>query len=382
MSKRNSGKGGEQDRRLDKKGHEYLYRQLSDILRAEIRRGVYKEGSRLPSLNELRAQYKVNKITVLRALSELRNEGLIFSVAAQGTYVSAAPAPVQRPARQGALSIGLVSHVLYPGSFGPYHVDMIAGIQEEIGRAEASLVIVPAGPVEPQSRIYDLMMQANLDAVIYLGAFQPAPLRRMIADGPPAVVVDFRIEGLDVDTIAVDNRGGAAAAMDYLLDLGHRRLGMVLGPDDQVAARDRLAGARDVLKRRGIQPSSVPVASGLFERESGAKAMQTLLEARPRPTAVLCLNDEMAVGALQTIHGTTSLAVPQDISVMGFDDIPWARGAHPPLSTVQVDTLLIGRLAAQRLLDRLKNAGHTVTTTMISPRLMVRESTAPPGGES
>lgn len=355
---------------------EYLYRQLSALLREDIRKGRYPRGTRLPSLNELKGLYRVNKITVLKALAELREEGLIYSVAAQGTYVAEAPPVPQKAVTQGVLSVGLVSHVLYPGVFGPYHLDLIAGIQDEIRKEKANLVILPAGPIEPQSKIYDLVIQANLDAVIYLGVFQSALLRRMIHDGPPSVLVDFQLPGEDVDTICVDNRGGAAQAIDYLLSLGHRRLAMILGPEDQVAAQERLEGAREALKRAGIAPSSVPVASGRFHREEGAQAMESLLAGEPRPTAVFCLNDEMAAGALQAIHARSALAVPGDISVMGFDNISWATATHPPLTTVSVDTLLMGRLAVQRLASRLKDSRHTVTRTVISPRLVVRDSTS------
>lgn len=358
---------------------EYLYRQLSMILRENIRTGKYKPGSRLPSLNEIKALYRVNKITVLKALAELRDAGLIYSVAAQGTYVAEAPPAVEKRVSRGTLSVGLVSRVLYPGVFGPYHMDMIAGIQDELSRENANLVTLPVGPVKSQAKVHNIVLAADLDAVIYVGVFHSGTLQRMIADGPPSVLVDFRIPGEEVDTICVDNRGGAAQAIEHLLSLGHKQIAMILGPDDQVAAQERMEGARDALKRAGIAPSSVPVASGLFNRVGGAKAMEQILRSNPVPTAVFCLNDEMAAGALQTLHAESSLDVPGDISVMGFDDIAWAQASHPPLTTMCVDTLLMGRLAVQRLMARLKDTRHTVITTVVSPRLIVRASTAQAG---
>jgi DNA-binding LacI/PurR family transcriptional regulator len=106
--------------------------------------------------------------------------------------------------------------------------------------------------------------------------------------------------------------------------------------------------------------------------------MASLLKSKLMPTAVFCMNDEMAVGAMQAIHRLSSHEVPRDISVVGFDDIIWGTATHPRLTTVRVDKNLMGRLSVERVLSALENNSHTVTATVIDAELLQRESTAAP----
>ena len=354
---------------------EYLYQQVADQLRTAIRKGEFKPGFRLPSMDDLAETHKVNRLTVSRALSTLKAEGLVQSIPTRGTYVPEILPPEGERRRNGTLTVGLVSHVLSPSEFGPYHTQIIAGIQDELGKAGGNLLLLPAAHVQPQSKIYDLMIRANLDAVIYLGPIEMPTLRRMIRNGPPSVLIDFQIRGVNEDTVLVDNRGGGFLAIDYLLSLGHTDIAIVLGPEEQVAAQDRLAGANEAMTEAEIPPSSIRTVPGLFTRESGYKAMMQILKWPKLPTAVFCTNDEMAVGALQAIHCESSLKIPADISVMGFDDISWATTTHPTLTTIHVDQQLIGRMAVQRLVSRLNDPAHTPMTTTIPTTVVKRDST-------
>jgi len=118
--------------------------------------------------------------------------------------------------------------------------------------------------------------------------------------------------------------------------------------------------------------------TGDFKMESGLNAMAELLKSSPLPTAVFCMNDEMAVGAIQAIHRQSSLEVPRDISIIGFDDIIWGTATHPRLTTVRVDKRLMGRLAMERVMAVLEDQSHTVTSTTIATELVLRESTSRP----
>ena len=106
--------------------------------------------------------------------------------------------------------------------------------------------------------------------------------------------------------------------------------------------------------------------------------MSTLLKSGSLPTAVFSMNDEMAVGAIQAIHRFSSLKVPRDISIIGFDDIAWGAATHPRLTTVRLDKKLMGRLAIERIMSMLGEREHTVTSTTITPELLLRESTGAP----
>jgi DNA-binding LacI/PurR family transcriptional regulator len=361
----------------DKRNREFLYRQLSGILEKEIGAGKYKPGERLPSMDDLAALYAVNKVTVRRALSDLNAAGIIYSVPAQGTYVADQPRPARyNGQRSQTLTVGLVSFLMVPGNTGLYHMEIIQGIREELSKLQANFLILPVRNVEPQYKILDQMAQANVDAAIYLGMFDQSSLRRMFENGPTPVLVDFAVRGLQVDTIVLDNKGGAYQAMEYLLSLGHKKLSIILGQPNQVATKDRLDGAYEALDNAGIARDSVRIFQGDFQREGGYAAMAEILKGGDLPTAIFCFNDEMAAGAMQALHALSSLKVPQDMSIMGFDDTAWATATQPPLSTIQVPKSMMGRLAVQRIIARRK-AHEQPTTTVLSTQLMIRGSTAP-----
>ena len=370
-----------QDEQKPSSSSEYLYQQVADLLRHDIRDGLIAPGARLPSLDDLAERHQVNRLTVNRALSQLKAEGLVVSIPTRGTYVAETLPPEGERRRNGTLTVGLVSHILFPTAFGPYHTQIIAGMQDELGKAGGNLVLLPAAHVQPQSQIYDLMIRANLDAVIYLGPIETPTLRRMIQHGPPSVLVDFQVRGINEDIVLVDNRGGGYQAIEYLLSLGHRDIAVILGPEEQTAAQERLAGAREAIQEAGVSPSTLRTEQGQFTRMSGHVAMQRILKWNKRPTAVFCTNDEMAVGALQAIHRHSDLRIPEELSVMGFDDIEWANTTHPDLTTVHVDKQLMGRLAVQRLVTKLRDPRHAPMTTIIPTSIVKRGSTglAPTG---
>ena len=361
----------------DKRNREFLYHQLASIIRKAIEDGTYKPGERLPSMDDLSEQYNVNKVTVRRALAELNSRGYIYSVPAQGTYVAERAAFNKTTARNRLLTVGLVSHLMAPGNTGLYHMDIIQGMRDELGKIHANLVILPARHIEPQIKIFDHMMQAGLDAIIYLGTFEPQTLRHMIENGPPAVLVDYTLRGLMVDTILLDNRGGGYQAVEHLLSLGHRSIAIILGAEEQLTTRERLEGAFDAVDQAGLPRSIIRTFNGDFTREGGYQAMAEILKSNDIPTAIFCLNDEMATGTLQALHSLSNLSVPRDISIMGFDDTAWATATQPPLTTIQVARTLMGRLAVQRIQTRLKGQDQ-MTTTILPTQLVIRNSTMPP----
>jgi len=357
----------------------FLYRQLADIIAKQIQEGQYKPGERLPSMDTIAAKYAVNKVTVRRAFSELANRGLIYSVPAQGTYVAERPATPERARGEGQLlTIGLISHVMVPGNTGLYHMEIIEGIRAELSRVNGSLVILPVRYVEPQIKIMNMVLQSNLDGAIYLGGFDPTALTTMIEQGPPAALLDFQLRSVPVDTVVVDNRAGGYQAMEHLIALGHRSFAVVTGETDRSVSQERLGGVYEALDHFDIPHSQLTVVPGDFQREGGYEAMKQILRLNPRPTAVFFMNDEMAAGGIQAVFSESSLKVPDDISIVGFDDTSWATATQPPLTTIRVDKGLMGSIAVQRVVQRISNPSQPPTTTLIPPRLVVRESSAPP----
>jgi LacI family repressor for deo operon, udp, cdd, tsx, nupC, and nupG len=182
---------------------------------------------------------------------------------------------------------------------------------------------------------------------------------------------------LGIPSVHIDNAKAAAEAMDHLYRLGHRRIGIITGPLVSPLSRDRLRGATARAKQQRAERDFV-VMNGDFSIESGAAGAERLLGRREPPTAIFCFNDEMAMGAIETAK-RRALRVPLDVSVVGFDDIRFARCIDPPLTTIAQPMRAIGEGVVRLLLEILNGDETTVPESVTLPHtLTVRSSTAPP----
>jgi LacI family repressor for deo operon, udp, cdd, tsx, nupC, and nupG len=174
--------------------------------------------------------------------------------------------------------------------------------------------------------------------------------------------------------VHIDNAAAAAEAMDHLYRLGHRRIGIVTGPLVSPLSRDRLRGATTRAREGGAEADFV-IMHGDFSIESGATAADRLLTRQERPTAVFCFNDEMALGVIETArrHG---IRVPDDLSVVGFDDIRFSAHMDPPLTTIAQPMREIGEGTVRLLLDILSGKTIVPTSVTLPHRLIVRGSTS------
>ena len=359
-------------RRLEGGGG-YLYRQLADRFRDDIASGVFAPGSRLPSLDQIASDHCVNRLTARKAIGELREEGRVYSVPAQGTYVARAAdggsgAAVARPP-----VIGLLSHVLHPSGYGLYHQTMIAGLYDELARTDANLLVMAAGVVE-QDELPAMMRGANAGAMIYLGHFDRRILAEMVVQGPPAVLLDAGAGGLPCDSVCVDNAGGAREAVRHLIGLGRGDdLAIIAGIAGDQTTADRMKGAKEAFAETNLDFCRARVVFGGYRYAGGVAAMRDLLMSGRRPKAVFCMNDEMAAGAIEAMRGS-GLRAPDDIAVMGFDDSMWAEAANPPLTTMRVDARQMGRLAMRMLQARVADPAAAPTATTLQPQLVRRAS--------
>lgn len=178
-------------------------------------------------------------------------------------------------------------------------------------------------------------------------------------------------------SVGFDNRVAAARMADYLLDLGHTRISMMVGnTHSNDRAAERLDGVRAALAARGLTLRSERLVERPFRIGEGRYALRALLEAEDRPTAVICSNDMLAFGALSEAH-RMGLRVPEDVSVVGFEDAEFAEELTPPLTTMRVDAALIGVLTAEFLLDRIEGR-PTAERVEVPVDIIVRRSAAPP----
>jgi LacI family transcriptional regulator len=196
------------------------------------------------------------------------------------------------------------------------------------------------------------------------------------------VALDRVITGEDVDTVRCDSEGGAYAATTHLLGLGHRRIAVFAGSPDVSVAVDRVAGARRAYAAAGLALPDEYVLHGRPDAENGAEMTRRVLALVPSPTAILAANNFIAVGAFAALR-EAGLAVPADISLAGFDDLPAALTLDPFLTVVAQPAYEMGRRGAKLLLARLQGEGPEQPQEIVLPtELIVRRSTAMPATEN
>lgn len=181
----------------------------------------------------------------------------------------------------------------------------------------------------------------------------------------------------NLDAVGFDNRAAMAELANAVLGMGHRRIGYISGIlEGNDRAQSRLEGVHDAMLGFGLDPSTITVVERHYDIEEGAEAFELVMKSEPRPTVVMCGNDVLAAGALARAY-QMGLKVPEDVSITGFDDIELAKILQPPLTTVHVPHRLMGRTAAEVLVQKI--AGETETIVRELPvEIMLRGSLAPP----
>lgn len=200
--------------------------------------------------------------------------------------------------------------------------------------------------------------------------------RQLTAEGVHMVFVNGGMPSLDVPDVGVDEQAAGYLATRHLVELGHRRIGFVSGPTRSMPARLKAAGWAVAMAEAGLTPVSELVVPAPYNPEGGAAAMRTLLDG-PRPTAVICSSDLMALGAISAAQ-SRGLVVPRDLSVVGFDDIPHASYCTPALTTLAQPIGDIAEAAVDGLLADMEGTTGVPHGRVFKPRVVVRDSTAPP----
>ena len=273
---------------------------------------------------------------------------------------------------------GLVG-VLVPLVHDAYFSAILAGAAEAAYEHELRLVLEQTlhEHAREVAELARLMRGIGDGALIVLPEESSAELELALSDGYPFVVVD-PLMPLDrrIPTVAADHRSGADEAMGHLLDLGHRKIAAIAGPPGWLATEERRRAYHEALAGIGVEP--VEVASD-FEVAPGAEAAAALLDRPEPPTAIFAFNDAIAIGALRAAR-ERGIRVPEDVSVVGFDDIVHTTLVTPPLTTVRQPLAEMGRAAIGLLLRLLDGGRPEAQHVELPTRLVVRESTAAPRG--
>ncbi|WP_293904124.1 LacI family DNA-binding transcriptional regulator [Phenylobacterium sp.] len=268
--------------------------------------------------------------------------------------------------------------VTVPDISNPFFSQVIRGVEEAASAAGYAVLLGDTRHDEAREEQYaGMLRRREADGLIFLGHRLPDTLAEMVAAmGPRTPIVngcEFSA-GLGVSSAHIDNERAAAEAMDHLYGLGHSRIGVITGPLVSPISRDRLAGVRAAAGRRS-RAEELVVATGDFSIESGAEHGGVLLQRAARPTALFCFSDEMAMGAMDAIR-RRGLACPRDVSLVGFDDIRFARFLDPSLTTISQPTREIGHEVVRLLLEVLSGRSDAPRHVTLPHRLVIRASTA------
>lgn len=214
--------------------------------------------------------------------------------------------------------------------------------------------------------------------ILLLSHLTKRQLRQLVARGLPFVVVDPTAEpGPEVSSVGATNWSGGLAATNHLIELGHRRIAIITGPPALLCSRARLDGYCAALERAGLSVNDWLVRPGDFSVKAGYEQAKVLFALRTRPTAIFAGNDLAALGVLRAAR-ELRLRVPEDVSVVGFDDIPLSAWSTPALTTVRQPLTEMAAVAVRTLLESANGTGHLGRRIELTTDLIVRESTSPP----
>jgi LacI family transcriptional regulator len=261
----------------------------------------------------------------------------------------------------------------------PYSMGVLDGITSSAAAAGFDVVIARVRRSDSPLVNPQRLLKSDLAGAIFVTVdASSAPFKTLDDAGFPVVVVDpLRVRDTRCITIGTTNFTGGVTAAEHLLSLGHRRIGHAGGPHSFDSSHARLAGLSSALRKERIELDETLVTHGAFTYDAGRQAAHELLDRPDRPTAIFAASDEIALGVMEEAR-RRSIRIPQDLSVVGFDDTFVASHSVPPLTTVAQPLLEMGRVATRSLAQMIANDVVSTRHIDLATRLVVRDSTAPP----
>jgi LacI family transcriptional regulator len=284
------------------------------------------------------------------------------------------PDPIARSlSSRRAYIIGLVIPLAIQSLFeDPFFPRLMQGISQGCNRHDYTLALFLLHSLEEETKLYPMISRRQLlDGVIVTATRNGDPLIPQLLTNRVPFVLHGRHEDPRVSFVEVDNVSGAHTAVTHLVRLGRRRIALITGPSGSLAAEDRKRGYRNALQERRVPVDESLIIHGDFTETSGYQAMRRLLP--HDPDAVFVASDSMALGALRALREAQK-SVPDEVAIVGFDDMPHAMTADPPLTTIRQPVRRAGALAVEMLVDILDNGPQPARRLILPTELVVRAS--------
>jgi LacI family transcriptional regulator len=326
---------------------------------------------------------EVHPGTVSRALNEqtrdLVNQETAERVLRAAEQLGYQPNPIARGLKTNrSYTVG----VLIPDLTNPLFPPIVRGVEDRLGDAGyTSLIVNTDNDIARERSQMEAMRARQVDGFIAATArLDVELLADAAAGGAPIVLVNRSLENQSVPAVTVDDHRGTGLAVEHVAGLGHRRIGHVAGPQNVSTGHRRHLGFLDAMQRRGLAtPAAQTTFSAAFTEAAGAQACMDLLAQAHKITAIVAANDRLAIGCYDALEAR-GLRCPKDISIVGFNDMPFIDRLRPPLTSVRVPQREIGTVAADLLLKQLSDGSRRHQEILLEPTLVVRSSTAPPSG--
>jgi LacI family repressor for deo operon, udp, cdd, tsx, nupC, and nupG len=263
--------------------------------------------------------------------------------------------------------------VVVPDITNMFFSNVLLGIESLASENGYQVILSAQNMVEQENSYFTIVRQKKADGIILLTARTDKQILTELANEVPVVLACEYIEDSQIPTVSIDNISSAREATEYLIHLNHKRIGHISGPLNVVVGRDRLRGFQQAMLQHGLDLDSMLVEEGNFTYESGLNIMKKFLAMDQPPTAVFAANDEMAIGAIKAAK-TIGLRVPEDLSIIGFDDIKIASIFEPALTTTAQPTFDMGKKAMELLLNLINNNKLEKYQFILDHQLMIRDS--------
>jgi len=271
------------------------------------------------------------------------------------------------------LIISNITNLFYP--------EVVRGVEDLLAKYNYNLILCNSDEdVEKEKNYIEVLFSRRVDGLIITPSKSSETRENLDLfreKNIPIVLVDRKIEGLEEDVVLADNIEGTYEAISYLVSLGHKRIGIITGPLDTTTGCERLEGYLKALEDKGIKKDDNLIYEGDFKEEGGYKGVEALLNINNPPTAIFTSNNLMALGALKKIT-ELGLKIPQDLSLISFDDMDWFPYFSPPLTAVYQPAYELGETAVKLLFERLKRGRKKRKEVRLPTKLIIRESCAPP----
>lgn len=286
--------------------------------------------------------------------------------------------------RQNALARSLRSgktHTLgliLPDSSNPFFADIGRSVEAAAFELGYSVILCNTESDLHREQLYvDVLSKKQVDGVIFVATGDQANSAELLVSlNLPVVLVDREILGIGLDSVLADNCQGGMLATNHLIQFGHRRIACITGPSYLTPSAERITGFSQAMEAAQIKVEDSYLLRGDFHSESGYTCTRQLLSLPEPPTAIFSCNDLMAIGVLRAA-AEAGLRLPQDLSIVGFDDIELASYTSPPLTTISQPIGEIGRIATHLLVDRMEDKTLSPRREILPPKLIVRGSTGP-----